>query len=505
MSGGNTLITSFFQKVPKTESDKSTEFISQMLKKKEDIQKKLDTQSKSLIKDDKDKYSLEQSSARLIKQQLTPSQVVAFDLVCSGENVFITGSAGTGKSFLINTIKQWANKNEKKIAITALTGAAAALIEGKTIHSWAAVGLGKDTAEDYARYIHNKMPLKMRWFKTQILIIDEVSMMNSRFLDMIEELARLVRKNVKPFGGIQVILCGDFFQLPPVQKTFKRNDDGEEVEDSYFCFEAGCWNRLINYTVELKEIMRQKDIEFAECLQKVRQGIVDDKVHEIINKCLSSQDSKKEMIKLIKPTRLYTTRASVDEINYKELRKLQNKGNEVINYKASVGTTKKCSAEDVDRYMQMMDRDHPYQVDLHLAKDAQVMLLANLGTEEGLVNGSRGVIIGFDNNYPMVQFMNGMVLKIIEHEWKMEATSNITIIRRQIPLKLAWAITVHKSQGASLDCVELDIGSSIFEYGQTYVALSRVRSMEGLSIISFNPKKVMAHPRVKDFYETISS
>lgn len=491
------LITSFFNKIPKSEEDKSKETIKKLLKERDE---KFNTKIENI--DDSDK--LFSGFSRLMRQQLTPSQIIAFDLVRRGNNIFITGSAGTGKSFLISMIKMWAGKNGKKIAVTALTGAAAALIEGKTIHSWASVGLGKDTAEEYARSISKKWPAKMKWFKTDILVVDEVSMMDARFLDMLEELGRIIRRNhSKPFGGIQVILCGDFFQLPPVQKCLKINGDGDEVEDTYFCFEAGCWNRLISNTVELKEIMRQKDIEFAECLQKVRKGIVDSNVERMIENCSSELMTKKAVMKAIKPTRLYTTRASVDEINRDELKRLQKKGNEIIHYRASYGTNKKCSSEDLNRYIEIMDRDHPYHVDLYLAKDAQVMLLANLATEDGLVNGSRGVIVDFEDDFPVVQFMNGKYLKISEHEWSMEATSTITVTRRQIPLKLAWAITVHKSQGASLDCVELDIGSSIFEFGQTYVALSRVRSLEGLSILSFDPKKVMAHPKVVDFYEKI--
>ena len=484
------LITSFFTKVEKTDKQKTDEMVKKIMKEKHSDEEKSDGSTSSLVS----------SFSRLLKQQLTPSQVRAFDLVRKGHNIFITGSAGTGKSFLINAIKEWAVKNEKKIAITALTGAAAALIEGKTIHSWASVGLGKDTAEEYARSIGQKWPAKMKWFKTNILVIDEISMMDARFFDMLEELGRIIRRNNRPFGGIQVILCGDFFQLPPVKKSIKRNEDGEEVEDNYFCFEAGCWGRVISHTIELKEIMRQKDLEFAQTLQKIRRGIVDDEIIQMINSCSSSNSVKKEVMKIIKPTRLYTTRASVDEINERELLRLQKKGNEICHFKASAGTEKKCSQDDLKRFTEMMDKDHPYQVDLYLAKEAQVMLLANLDTEGGLVNGSRGVIIDFEDNYPVVQFMNGRTLKVCEHEWKMEATSTITVLRRQIPLKLAWAITVHKSQGASLDCVELDIGSSIFEYGQTYVALSRVRSLEGLSIIHFDPRKVMAHPKVKEFY-----
>lgn len=482
---GSGLITSFFSKVPKKEnltiekSIHSTKPINQ------------------------EKSSLAISIGRLLKQELTPSQVVAFDLVRKGNSIFITGSAGTGKSFLINTIKTWAEKNDKKIAITALTGAAAALIQGKTIHSWASVGTGKDTVDDYYHYISNKWPAKMKWFKTNILVIDEVSMMDARFLDMLEDLACRIRRSNKPFGGIQVILCGDFFQLPPVSKSLRMGEDGEEYEDTFFCFEANCWNKLISHTVELKEIMRQKDIEFATCLQKVRKGLVDEEVINLIESCYSKSKIKKEIMTLIKPTRLYTTRVKVDEINTKELIKLQKMGNEVNHYNASGSSTKKSTPEELERYLEIMDKDNPYEKDLYLAKDAQVMLLANLFTEEGLVNGSRGVIIDFQDNYPIVKFMNGIELQIKEHEWRMDVNSSQTIIRKQIPLKLAWAITVHKSQGASLDCVELDIGSSIFEYGQTYVALSRVRSIDGLNIKDFNPKKIMAHPRVIEFYDSI--
>jgi len=315
--------------------------------------------------------------------------------------------------------------------------------------------------------------------------------MNASFFELIENVARLVRGNERSFGGIQVLLLGDFYQLPPVSK---------EEEDSRYCFESERWAEVIHEKIILNEIMRQKDPIFQKVLSEVRVGRMSDETIKIIQSRIGIEP---DLSSGIIPTMLYSTKKSVDKINKTEFAKLTDPN--VIEYETLYEIEgeriTKMREDDFLRYQEIIDKENNYEKILQLSIGAQVMLLKNIDQEKGLVNGSRGVVIGFDSrDLPQVKFVNQEVETIDRHDYTYEISSVTNIIARQIPLALAWCSTIHKSQGQSLDCVKINIGKGIFEYGQSYVALSRARNLEGLFIEEFEPSKVKVNPKVSDFF-----
>lgn len=420
-------------------------------------------------------------------QTLSPEQKEAYNAVMRGESIFLTGPGGTGKSYLLGLLSEHVPRDTGKVlAITALTGCAALLLGhgAKTLHSWAGIGLGKGTAEHHAANIRKISPLSQRWRKTEVLIIDEVSMLTPELLELLEEIARIVRRNERPFGGLQVVFVGDFFQLPPVQK-------GGEIK---FAFESPAWSKAIQRTVALKRIFRQEDRVFQELLEEARVG-------ELSKPSLTLLETRKEASydkNPIQPTMLFTRKADVESINKSNLDRLEG---EVYTYTARTLPSGH-PASEITRVVERMDKEAPYMTNLLLKKGAQVMLLTNLDQENGLVNGSRGVVIDFKegpSRLPIVEFKNGLRMSIDPAKWPSD--HDVPIVREQIPLRLAYALTIHKAQGATLDCALIDIGPSTFEYGQAYVALSRVKNFESLYIFDVAQSAFRAHPVVKDFYK----
>ncbi len=426
--------------------------------------------------------------ARTKITNLTDSQNVAYEAFLKAKNILITGQAGTGKSHLIKKMVSHCERIRRTCAVTAMTGAAACLINGKTIHSWGSLGVGDKAASFLADKILKSYPKKIKWQRTKVLIIDEVSMMNSIFFELIEEVARLVRGNDNPFGGMQVVLLGDFYQLPPVGK------------DCSFCFESKRWKEVISESVILHEVMRQKDPIFQKVLSEVRVNKLSD---ETINIIQSRVGIEPDISSGIVPTILYSTKKSVDKINKEEFNKLPDENvleYETI-YELDGERITKMKDDDFERYKEIVDKENNYEKILQLSIGAQVMLLKNIDQDKGLVNGSRGVVIGFNSlDIPYVKFMNGEVESIDRHEYIFELSSVTNVIAKQIPLALAWCSTIHKSQGQSLDYVKINIGREIFECGQTYVALSRARNLDGLFIEEFDPSKIRVHPKVAEFF-----
>ena len=421
---------------------------------------------------------------------LTEDQSIAYQMFLEGKNILITGQAGTGKSHLVRKIVNNCERTNRNFAVTAMTGSAAVLINGKTLHSWGNLGIGDKPADYLAEKILAAWPKKTKWQKCKVLIVDEVSMMNANFFELFEEVARRVRFTTSPFGGIQVILLGDFYQLPPVSKM---------DEDNRFCFESDRWNEVVHEVVVLKEIMRQKDPVFQKVLSEVRVNRLSPETINIINSRVGiSPDTSTGIV----PTMLYSTKKSVDRINKTEFDKLPVE--DVIEYEVSYEIqgerTTKMREEDFDRYKEIVDKEHNYEKTIQLCVGAQVMLLKNLDQERGMVNGSRGVVIGFDEDFPMVKFLNNEVETINYHEYAFEVSNVTSIIAKQIPLAHAWCTTIHKSQGQSLDYVKINIGRGIFEFGQTYVALSRARTLEGLFIEEFDPSRIKVHPKVHQYF-----
>lgn len=422
-----------------------------------------------------------------------------------GDNIFLTGPAGAGKTYLIRHIMEWAQSEKKKASVTALTGCAALLLgfRAKTLHSWAGIGLGRESADVLAASIAKSSNPKQRWRSTQILIIDEISMLTTELFEKLDAIGRLVRKKDLPWGGIQLILCGDYFQLPPVVKGLS----GESIAVGRFAFESPKWTEAKLIPVCLKRIERQTDTEFQTILNECRIGKPSERSIEI----LKSRQGLDWKSLLIRPTLLFSKNADVDAINEKNLAALNKP---LYTYTATTllvhpeGETTADpypTPDEIERAVHRLDNDAPYMTTLTLCVGAQVMLLTNLDVEAGLVNGSRGVIVDIRaiDNVPIVQFRRGRPIAVESKQWVSNENSRIT--RNQIPLRVAYAITIHKSQGSTLDCALVDIGSSTFEYGQAYVALSRVRNLESLYIWNLVPSRIRAHPTVTAFYESLTS
>lgn len=436
------------------------------------------------------------------KEDLNDEQLLAAEKILSGHNVFVTGSAGTGKTFLLRYVIQELNKahGDEAIAITAPTGIAAISIGGQTVHSFAGIGLGEGGFHKVlAKVKANKLAMD-RWKKSKVLVIDEISMLDKGLFELLDQIAKTIRVNQRPFGGLQLIVVGDFLQLPPVTKN-----------DAKFAFQSHVWDLAgLNREqgkVYLRKVERQSDQEFIDHLNEVRIGIYTPAFMTKLSACLV--DRKPKPTDGIVPTKLYAVNKQVDDENRVRLEELPG---QVIKMQA------------VDKWAEPPDSDHPSDAKhlqegvramipdtIELKVGAQVMLLRNQRQKPGagassLVNGSRGKILSFIQTEgaqprPYVQFDNGQCLAVspVEFEYGIPSMKG-TIIRSQIPLKLAWAATVHKSQGCTLTCAELMMDKA-FDFGQVYVALSRVKNVQGLWLSTpILPKHVKANPEVLAFY-----
>jgi ATP-dependent DNA helicase PIF1 len=452
---------------------------------------------------------------------LNTEQQAALNAIKAGQNIFLTGAGGTGKSHTIRAIVGWARDAGLAYAVTAMTGCAALLLNtsgitgAKTLHSWAGVGLAREAPHELAAAVARNKTAMRRWRDTQLLIVDEVSMMTPEFLDKLDCVARRVRRrDGDRFGGIQIVLSGDFCQLPPVTKDVS----GGAAAGPKFLFESPHWPTLIDRTITLHQIRRQTDPVFQQLLTEARMGRLSMESIGILEtrKDLPWQENE------IRPTLLFTRNAEVDAINRKNMEALT--GEEQIYTAQTVVVDNTAAARrsggpgapttkptrlasptdpDVITALDRLDSDAPYEPTLQLRVGAQVMLLTNMDQERGLVNGSRGVVLRYTpGGLPVVKFLSCEDTVVVDRAtWWLADDSGIG--RAQIPLKVAYAITIHKSQGATLDSALVDIGSSTFEFGQAYVALSRVRALDGLYVWKMDPRKIRAHPAVVDFYDRI--
>ncbi|KAM4641380.1 ATP-dependent DNA helicase PIF1 [Discoglossus pictus] len=405
--------------------------------------------------------------------RLSTEQSLVLSTVLSGKNIFFTGSAGTGKSYLLKRIV--GALPPKSTYATASTGVAACHIGGTTLHAFAGIGSGKGTLEQCIE-LAKRPGVRQHWISCRHLIIDEISMVEGEFFDKLEAVARAVRGRDEPFGGIQLIVCGDFLQLPPVTQA---------SSDTKFCFQAKSWRRCIHLTMELTEVRRQTDKVFIALLQAVRLGRC---TEEVTRQLIQTNKHKIERDGIL-ATRLCTHKDDVEITNERRLQQLP-------------GESHTYDALDSDPMLvKTIDSQCPVNQKLVLKKGAQVMLAKNLDVSRGLVNGARGVVEGFEGvkALPKVRFLCGVTEVMKPERWVIKGQGGIYLSRQQLPLKLAWAISIHKSQGMSLDCVEISL-ARVFESGQAYVALSRARSLEGLRVMDFDPKVVKANHYVLQFY-----
>lgn len=412
---------------------------------------------------------------------LAPEQEACLADVVALRNILITGPAGTGKSFLLKVLRQYFKASLLNVAVCGSTGIAAVNVNGLTLHTWAGLGMGDG---ELSHMLHRILKDSNRRayeniVNTNHLCIDEISMIPASLLDKVDAIFRKVRRRDEPFGGMQVIAFGDFLQLPPVSK------DHENPER--FAFEARSWKEA-NFRVRvLNHIFRQENVEFAKALSEVRIGILSDPTRAILNECAKRKFPDDD----IEPVILTTHNADADAMNMRRLAMLEA---ERFGYLAA--------DEGNERARKILERClMPKELELKIG--AQVMCVFNLDQERGIVNGTLGKVSGFVGKLakiPVVRFTNGVEMSLEAIEWKVFENEKMIGKRVQVPLRLAWAITVHKSQGMTLDRVTCHLARA-FDYGQAYVALSRSRTKEGLHIASGGRSCIKAHPSAVAFYE----
>jgi DNA-binding CsgD family transcriptional regulator len=398
-------------------------------------------------------------------------QTQALDILKMGKNVFLTGPAGSGKTHVLSSYIKYLKSHAVDVAVTASTGIAATHLGGQTIHSWSGLGV-RDFLTDYdIEDLMERQYLYKRFEKTKVLVIDEISMLHHFRLDMIEWICRTMKRNEKPFGGMQIIVCGDFFQLPPITRG--------EVLESEFAFKADSWLASKFTVCYLSEQHRQKDNNYLSILNEIRSGNVRESTVDLLKSRLNKDiEQGKEF------TRLYTHNIDVDAVNKRHLDLLDGKSRtyQMLSKGSSAlaeSLKKSCLSPEV----------------LELKIGARVMFTKN--HPEGIyVNGTLGVVDSFNSfDDPIVRVNSGLTIPVSSQSWKIEEEGKVKAEISQLPLRLAWAITVHKSQGMSLDSMELDLSKS-FVKGMGYVALSRVRSLNGMKLLGFNDMSLLVDDEI---------
>lgn len=412
-------------------------------------------------------------------------QSTALDILKSGKNVFLTGQAGSGKTYLINQYIQHLWNSEVVVAITASTGIAATHIGGVTIHSWSGIGIKEYLTDHDIELIIQKENIFKNITKAKVLIIDEISMLSANVIDMIDKVCQQVRRNNRPFGGLQVILCGDFFQLPPVVRYVPEDPSqlllglNNGADKKRFAFASHARKTAEFAICYLETQHRQSEGLFSTILDELRTGDISDQSISLLHTRMNQNIDHPTLV------RLYTHNIDVDRINHEQLELL-----DTIQYSYSYkGSGDKKLLEVIKKGMLAMEV-------LTLKLGAQVIFLKNNGVK-WYNNGTTGIVVSFEwyDNLPVVELKSGEKIRVEPEIWSIENGDSVLATVSQIPLKLARAITVHKSQGMTLDAAEVDL-SKVFEPGQAYVALSRLRTIEWLSLLGLNTSGLNAHPLV---------
>jgi len=457
-------------------------------------------------------------STNIPVMMLSEEQETALQKFHQGHNLFLTGPAGTGKSFLIDRMVQSADQRGLTIQVTAMTGVAAVLLgkRARTLHSWSGIQLAKDEPHQTAQRVSKQPRYKNNWKQTRILVVDEVSMMSKHVFDTLQQVAAVILSTTKdrPFGPLQVIFVGDLFQLPPV---------GQTQDEQLPCFESAQWSSTFapDNHIELKTVFRQSDPVYAAVLNQVREGQLDEEGIQRLQGRVQVPPPERPL------TRFFPKRAAVDHINREAFSALAP--DPTHTYPVGICTTmrffvdtgtafrfpaKRSTQPEKDREVQTLLAHAQLTEPLSLRLGTLVMCTCNWDLTVGIVNGSQGKVVEFTPTHmvkvfdqyvpiqlPVVQFHNGYKTALPPKVW--QSSTDPTIAVSQIPLVPCWAMTIHKAQGATLDAAEMDVGNDIFECGQAYVALSRVKTLDGLFLRSFNAQKIRANPMVKAFYAKI--
>lgn len=392
-------------------------------------------------------------------------QDTALKLMQTGENVFLTGSAGAGKTYTLNQYINYLKARKVTVAITASTGIAATHMNGMTIHTWAGIGIKDALSDDDLKRMKERKYLKEHLENAQVLVIDEISMLHAKQLNLVNQVLKYFKESDEAFGGIQVIAAGDFFQLPPVGKNDEKNRDK-------FCFMSNAWVEAKFRVCYLTEQHRQDDSALNDILNAIRAQTIQPQHLKALNQT-NQQDIGETF------TRLYTHNMDVDNINYQHLNAIEGEAHQFV-----------AVNDGNDKLIETLKSSVRAPEELSLKKHAKVMFVKN-NFDMGYINGSLGEVIGFEDDdthgiLPKVKLTDGTELVVEPETWSVDNDAGKTLASlQQIPLRLAWAITIHKSQGMTLEAAEINL-SHTFEKGQGYVALSRLKSIQGLRLLGFN-------------------
>lgn len=397
-------------------------------------------------------------------------QEMALKVLKSGRNVFLTGAAGSGKTYVLNQYIDWLRRHRIGVGVTASTGIAATHLGGQTIHAFSGIGV-RDYLDDWTLdALTQKQYLAKRFERTEVLIVDEVSMLGAHTLEMVDQVCRALKRSPDPFGGMQVVLSGDFFQLPPVGR-------GAEVQ---FAYVSPAWQEGDIRTCYLSEQHRHDDITLTGILNELRSGQVSSGSRTALEERIGAQLESD-----IEPTRLYSHNADVDSRNNEELAKLSGRQHSFT----MTTRGRKAVVESLKKSVLTPEQ-------LELKEGAQVMFVKN-DRDGRFVNGTLGTVVDFQWEHPVVETLAGERIEVEPMEWTVEEDGRVLGGVTQVPLRLAWAITIHKSQGMSMDAAEIDL-TKTFTPGQGYVALSRVRTLSGLLLRGINDTALSVDPRVAD-------
>ena len=405
------------------------------------------------------------------------TQGEALQILKTGANTFLTGEPGSGKTHTINAYVDWLRQSGIEPSITAATGIAATHVAGMTLHAWSGIGVSESLSAAEVDRIASKEHVARRISKAKVLIIEEISMLSANTFELADKVCREVRRMDQPFGGLVVILVGDFFQLPPVT----RRSQGEGGRESNFAYQSATWRDLNLLTCYLTEQHRQLDTAFLGVLSAIRRGDVDELHYE----ALTARRVEPSAHPAGAP-KLFSHNADVDRLNADELAKLP-------------GAAKKfyMSEKGREALVEGLKRGCLSPAVLELKEGAAVMFTKN-SPQGRFVNGTLGIVTGWDAaGTPVVETADGLTIIAEPMEWKVEEQGKVRASVSQVPLRLSYAMTVHKSQGMSMDSAVMDL-SRAFEYGQGYVALSRVRRLAGVYLLGLNQRALEVHPEIRE-------